>query len=110
MDFPEVARRFRLVDDDTDDVVVPYGDAQAQDAVKIAIDALKSKRGRARELMRRIHPYTVGLRSRDITRAASRGLVAPVIDGVWEWTGPAARYDQIQGLIGDGIDEELLIG
>lgn len=110
MDFPEVAHRLRLIDNDTDDVIVPYGAAQALDMVRAAIDALKSKQGRARELMRRIHPYTVSLRSRDITRAASRGLAAPVLDGVWEWTGPAAHYDPIQGLIVDGIDAELLIG
>jgi CRISPR-associated endonuclease/helicase Cas3 len=109
MNFPEVAHRFHLIEDETDDIVVSYGDAQAQGIVKAAIDALKSRRGRARELMRRIRPYTVGLRSRAITRAASRGLVTPIIDGVWEWTGPASRYDPTLGLLVEGVDEELLL-
>lgn len=110
MDYPEVSRRFRMIEDDAHDVVVPYGDAKARSAVEEAVRRLRAKAGSARLLMRDVRPYIVGLGGRDIKRAAGKGFLEPVIDGVWEWTGPEALYDPVRGLVADGGDEELLLG
>lgn len=109
MNYPEVARRFRMIDENTEDIVVPYGDRGVRSRVQSAIDQLRGRSGSARMLLRRIQPYTVPLRRRDIDRATARGWLQPVIDGVWEWTGPEDLYDQRRGLMTDGSDEELLL-
>ena len=105
LDFPEVAHRFRMIADDTEDVVVPYG--SAEERAEIIAD-IRTRRGSARLLLRRLQPCTVALRRRDISRAA-RGLLGPVMDGVWEWVGDPASYDAVRGLNVDGVDEELII-
>jgi CRISPR-associated endonuclease/helicase Cas3 len=106
LDFTEVAHRFRMIADDTEDVVAPYGnpDERAEILAKI-----RARQGSARLLLRRLQPYTVALRRRDISGAAARGLLAPVMDGVWEWVGNPASYDAVRGLNVDGVDEELII-
>jgi len=109
MNYPEVARRFRMIQDDTEDVVVPYGDTAERTRVDDAVSRLRARAGSPRLLLRVLQPYTVGLRRRDIGRAAGRGFLQPIIDGVWEWTGPPELYDGVRGLIADGADEELLI-
>jgi len=109
MDFPKVSRCFRMIQDDTEDIVVPYGTADERALVGTAMESLRERRGSPRHLMRRIRPYTVSLRRQAIRRSYARGYVRPVIDGVWEWTGPAELYDGVCGLIADGSDEELLL-
>jgi CRISPR-associated endonuclease/helicase Cas3 len=109
MHYPEVARKFRMIQDDTEEVVVPYGDAAERAQVDDAVAQLRTRSGTARLLLRMLQSYTVGLRRRAIQHAASRGFVQPIIAGVWEWTGPPELYDDVRGLIADGADEELLI-
>lgn len=109
MDYPEVSRRFRMIEDDAQDVVVPYGNEQAREQVDDAIRRLQTKDGSARLLLRTLQPYTVGLREREIKRALARGFVEPVIDGVWRWTGPGSAYDSVLGLVADGSDDDLLV-
>ena len=43
-------------------------------------------------------------------RVESRGLVQPVMEGVWEWVGDPNAYSEMRGLKVDGADEELIIG
>lgn len=106
IDFPEVAHRFRMIADDAEDIVVPYG--SADERTEIVAD-IRARRGSARLLLRRLQPYTVALRRRDISRAAACGLLAPIMDGIWEWVGDPASYDAVRGLNVDGVDEELII-
>jgi hypothetical protein len=47
----------------------------------------------------------VSLRHRDINRAAARGLVDPVIDGVWK--SGDGRYDETRGLTLEGADHNF---
>jgi CRISPR-associated endonuclease/helicase Cas3 len=109
MDYPEVSRRFRMIQDDAHDVVVPYGDEETRARVREAVRRLQAKDGAARLLLRQLQPHTVGLREREIKRAFSRGFVEAVIEGIWRWTGPASAYDNVLGLVADGSDEELLL-
>lgn len=107
LNFTEVAARFRMIDDDTDVVVVLHGSEEERAATSAAIEALMQRRGSGRLLMRKLQPYVVSVRRRDLKRAAAHGLVVPVIDGVWACE--KAWYDPIIGLRLDGADDELLI-
>lgn len=109
MDYPEVASRFRMIEDDAQDVVVPFGDDATRARIDETVRRIIAKDGSARLLLRALQPYTVGLREREIKQALSRGFVEPVIDGVWRWTGPASAYDNVLGFVADGSDEELLL-
>jgi CRISPR-associated endonuclease/helicase Cas3 len=106
LNYTEVARKFQMIEDDTEDVVVPYGSADERAEI---IAGIRAGRGSARLLMRKLQPYTVALRRRDINRAASRGRLAPVMDGVWEWVGDPKSYHKVRGLNADGVDEELIV-
>jgi CRISPR-associated endonuclease/helicase Cas3 len=101
--FSQVAEAFRMIDDDTTPVIVPY---QLRESVKDAIAEVRHSGGLSRELIRRLQPYLVGVRYREQRRLEQEGLLLPVTEGLWEWAG---RYDRVVG-IGRGVaDPERLI-
>jgi CRISPR-associated endonuclease/helicase Cas3 len=110
-DYPEVAHRYRLIEDDTESVVVPsYGTAEERRQVQRWLDALRAP-GRAgarppRYLLRRLQPYLVSVRSREAARYRQRGLLGEVIPGTSEWRGD---YDEVRGLTGDGLNPDSLV-
>lgn len=101
LDFRRVAEEFRMIDDDSLDVVVPYDDALAR------LADLRREPWRARLHLRGLRPYSVSVRAREAHRLHERGLIAPVMDGLGEWLG---RYDDVRGLAREGdIDLERLV-
>jgi len=106
LDYPEVARRFHLIDDAGESVVVPFGSPEEQREVERTIDMLRAKAGNPRLLLRRLQPYLVSLRSRQAQSAEYRSLLAPVLPGVWQWLG---NYDRVRGLTGEGPDIDALV-
>ena len=42
-------------------------------------------------------------RAREVTAYETRGLLAPVAPGLWEWLG---RYDRVRGLVDSTQDSE----
>ena len=99
--YEEVARRFRMIEDEGTAVVVPYaGGADIARRVSQLADP-----GEARRQWRRLQPYTVSLRKREIERARSAGWLEE--DGVFPiWR---ADYDAVTGvgrmLMEDADDE-----
>ena len=93
LDYPEVAQRFRLIEDDTAPIVV------RPDNYRHEVDTLLSLLRRAEEtprwLLRRLQPYIVGARTRLIPDYHREGLLNEVAPGVWEWLG---QYDAVRGL------------
>jgi CRISPR-associated endonuclease/helicase Cas3 len=93
LDYPEVAQRFRLIEDDTVPIVV------RPDKYRHEVDALLSLLRRAEEtprwLLRRLQPYIVGARTRRIPEYHREGLLNEIAPGMWEWLG---RYDAVRGL------------
>ncbi len=106
LDFPEVARKFRMIDDDTESVAVMYGFAEEQHEVRKALDQLRTGTAKAREILRSIQPYLVSLHSRQAAKYRADGMIAPVIDGVGEWLG---KYDGTRGLVSDDLDPDALV-
>jgi CRISPR-associated endonuclease/helicase Cas3 len=82
--YETVARDFQMIEDTTKPVLVPF-DAEA---------------GEARRLFRRLQPYLVGLRPRELERARRAGWTRDGIVPVW--TGP---YDQVRG-VGALVEDE----
>jgi CRISPR-associated endonuclease/helicase Cas3 len=86
-DYPETAKRFKLIPDDTQSVVIRYDDRANQLLQEIQRVGLKSRHHRA------LQPYLVNLREREFKQAAEvRREIAP---GIWLWEGD---YDQVKGI------------
>jgi CRISPR-associated endonuclease/helicase Cas3 len=97
LDYPEVARRFRMIEDDTESVVITtYGTPRQQVLVRQALDELGRDPTQARFLLRRLQPYTVAIRREEVQRLRREGFISePLADGVSEWFG---GYDRVRGI------------
>jgi CRISPR-associated endonuclease/helicase Cas3 len=103
--YPEVARKFRMIDDLTESVVITvYGSAQEKALVKHFLAQLRDGSPDARVLLRELQPYLVSLRTRQAERYRQQGLIAPVFGTLGEWRG---AYDQVRGLVADPSDLDL---
>jgi CRISPR-associated endonuclease/helicase Cas3 len=100
LNYPEVARNFRLIDEDTEDVIVEYGDEDSRQQVRALIAALQQKPPNARMLLRRLQPYLVSIRAATAQKYRATGWMAPLADftGLSIWQG---RYDDVRGLVPD---------
>lgn len=96
LDYAETARRFRMIDDDAEPVVVPFGTTEERSRAQRALDDLVAHRGSPRSLWRALQPYTVSLPRRQVERARRDGLAADLAPGVTVWT---SRYDARCGLL-----------
>jgi CRISPR-associated endonuclease/helicase Cas3 len=97
LDFPKVAAEYRLIEDKTQQVIVPFSpDGNAVNSPVRELLAEARYRGFTMETPRRLQPFLVNLWPHEFMRALSLRLVAEVIEGWWEWTG---RYDIRCGLM-----------
>jgi CRISPR-associated endonuclease/helicase Cas3 len=107
--FAEVAQRMRLIEEDTEDVVVPYGNAKARATVQAAITELRRQEGTARGALRRLQPYLVSVRTKTAEMYRRQGWIETILPdsklniGVWH-----GLYDKTRGLIADD-DRSLLV-
>ena len=108
LDYPKVARTFRMIDDDTSEVIITgYGTSEEQEKVKAAIEQLRAGTPAVRFLLRSIRPWTVQVYQTEIKKKERSGLIAEVMPGVYEWMGV---YDNITGIGGaTGMDPDRLI-
>jgi CRISPR-associated endonuclease/helicase Cas3 len=87
LDYPETAKRFKLIPDDTQPVVIEYDDRARKLLREIQHLGLRSRHHRA------LQPYLVNLREREFKQAAEvRREIAP---GIWVWDG---GYDEVRGI------------
>lgn len=101
LNYPEVSRRFRMIDEPTESVVVPFGPEEDQRKVAQMLDGLREGNADARDLIRRFQPYLVSIRTREADTYRRRGLIDPVLPGLGRWLG---AYDPVRGLVGEGLD------
>lgn len=99
LNFATVAERYRVITDETTSVLVAYGsfDPRQKD---IPDDAACR-----RLLLRQLQPYMVSLRTRELDRCKTNGLVEERVGGVMVWCGP---YDPVVGLSIDTETEALI--
>jgi CRISPR-associated endonuclease/helicase Cas3 len=103
LDFEEVARRFRLTEDEGAPVAVrPRGHEVKVDRLLAIIRHADEP---PRWAIRKLQPFLVNLRSRQVAAYEASGLLLAVAPGLWEWHG---RYDSVRGLVDAAIDPDLL--
>jgi CRISPR-associated endonuclease/helicase Cas3 len=107
MEYEQVARHYRLIDDDTATVIVRYRDTLPDGTgFDAALHDLRERRGYPRALWRALQPFTVGVRRNELTRYVAQGLASEVVEGLWLWGG---RYDPVRGLVADRLDADRLV-
>lgn len=108
LDFPGVAERFRMIDDDSASVVVRYrGMDDSNDTVDRLISYVQHQEGKVpRWLLRQLQPYIVNVRSRLVDGFQRDGLLQELVAGLWEWLG---KYDLVRGITADNRNPEDLV-
>ena len=107
-DYPEVARKFRMIDDDTvTAIVAAYGPPEERKRVRDAVAALRSGTPDARRLIRAVQPWTVSLYRNQTAEKERAGLLAEITPGLYEWSG---SYNDVTGIGGvTGVDPDRLV-
>jgi CRISPR-associated endonuclease/helicase Cas3 len=107
LSYPETARTFRLIDDNTFTVVVPYGSEEEQAQVEQVWAAVETRSGNLRELLRRLQPYTVALYAHQAKRYLAEGWIQPsvVLPDLGRWLG---GYDAVRGLVAELAADQLV--
>lgn len=108
LDFPEVAARFKLIEDDSVPLVVCYtkDDSKVNELLRRIQAPGAFLGGEARRLLRQFQPYLVNVRRRVLAEYQQQGLARELPLGLWEWMG---NYHPTRGLSGGGIDPETLV-
>jgi len=109
LDYPAVARRFRMIDDDTVNVVVTqYGKEEERELVRSILAKLRAGAPPTRCLLRRLQPYVVSLWRRQALEHQRRGFLSAeeVAPDLWEWLG---QYDQVRGLSASDVGADQLV-
>jgi CRISPR-associated endonuclease/helicase Cas3 len=91
LDFPAVAQAYRIIEDDSVSVAVPWRDGAT------LLDRIEQAGEITRHDFRALQPYFVNLRKHELQRAQAQRLCREVIlgSGLWRWEG---RYDGDFGL------------
>lgn len=101
-DYPEVAKRFRMIDEETESVVVAYGGAEAEALVAELIRQIRTGAPGGRRTLQRLQPYLVAVRTKDAEQYRRQGLIEPLLPdnaisiGIWH-----GQYDAVRGLVAD---------
>jgi CRISPR-associated endonuclease/helicase Cas3 len=98
LDYPKVAALFRMIDDHTEAVVVPYGSPEEQRRTRNVLERLRRGTPGGRGLTRLLQPYLVPVRTHAANNYRSKGLIKEVAPGIGEWLG---EYDRVRGLVAD---------
>ena len=106
LDYPEVARRFRMIEEETESVIVAYGSDDEQRFVRGLIEQVRTSRANTRHVRRKLQPYLVAVHVDQVRRFQREGLIVPVAPGVGEWCGD---YDPVRGLTGAGPSADMFI-
>ncbi len=105
LDFPTIADRFRMIAEDTCDVVVHYPESAA-DQIRPLVEQLRTRERRPREILRLLQPHTVSLLRAEYERLQKVGLVEEIdgMPGIGVWHG---AYDDVRGIT--EADPDLIV-
>lgn len=103
LDFPAVADKFRMIDEDTCDVIVSWPEDAAIEIDRL-VGQLRTRERPAREVLRQLQPHTVSLYRREYAQLMGSGLIEEALPNVGRWHG---GYDPVRGIV--GADPELIV-
>jgi CRISPR-associated endonuclease/helicase Cas3 len=87
-DFAEIAWRFRMIDDESEPVLIPF-----DDEARRLLGVLRAFEDRPpRDVMRKLQSYVVGLRTRELAGLVASGAVQPV-----------GRHERLFELVAEGL-------
>ena len=96
LDYPEVAKQFQMIDDDTETVVITnYGSKAERGMVAGLLKALRAGSPKARGILRKLQPFTVSVRRREAEAFKAKLLIEEIMPSVGVWKG---GYDERRGL------------
>ena len=100
LDFPEVARCFRLVEEHTVTVAachrkIPEAQAEFSAIIERLRAADPQAAGEGRQLLRSLRPYLATIPNHLARKAQAHGYAEPIIGDMLEWRGP---YDDQRGI------------
>ena len=104
-DFQAVAARFRMIKEDTCDVIVDFPRVSLP-GIDALVDQLRFPRRPVREILRDLQPYTVSILRPEYERHKAEGFIEDVgsLADVGRWRG---RYDAIRGIV--ATDPDLIV-
>ena len=93
LNYRKVASEFKLIPDDTVNVIIENNDLV--DELPVNINGIKKKEFISREEWRKLQPYLVSIRKYKINDLRKEGLISELIEDVYIWTG---NYDEDEGI------------
>ena len=99
--FRTAAKRFRLIGDNSEQVLVRYYSAERDDTIDILLNELRNK-GMSRWLMRKLQRYSVNVSEWHFRQLQEDHLIEEIQPGIWAQMPGTPIYDSILGLILDG--------
>lgn len=106
-DFAETAGRFRMIDDETESVVITtYGSVSERKTVRSLLARAAAGRDSLRLVVRELQPYMVTLRAKQVECLRSQGFIREVAPGLSEWLG---EYDATRGLVLPRVDVDSVV-
>ncbi len=95
LDYPAVADRFRMIDDDACDVIVDYPVRESQ-KIDSLVEQLRARERPAREILRELQPYMVSIYRSEYDRRLRDRFIDELLPGVGRW--PLGYYDPVRGI------------
>jgi len=108
LDYPEVAERFQMIDEDGIGVIVRYKADERDQRVDDLIRDARGARGATRVLWRRAQPFMVSVRHAQFRRfeRAWPVQVEELATGLWLWL---PDYDLQRGLVATGLPPDSVM-
>ena len=95
LDFPEVSRRFRMIEDATYDVIVGYPEGEVPH-IEFLLDQLRTREQSPRAVLRELQPHIVSAYRSEASRLIRERWIQEVMPGVGRWLG---TYDAVRGIV-----------
>ena len=105
LDFPEAARKFRLIGDDCTPVIVRYK-KEGEDESKVDEILKGLKYSSPRTAMRRLQPYMVNVYKNRLEHYLKVGMVSVIAEGFHVWQG---GYHDVKGIVDSAMNPEGLM-